>query len=49
MPQKAVKGQARADFLANHPVSGTSKLYDDLPCELTEVNLINPSLEEQVW
>jgi len=25
MPQKAIKGQAVADFLANHPTLGTSK------------------------
>ena len=49
MPQKGVKGKAVADFLADHPVPGTSKLYDDLPDEITEVNLINASSEEQVW
>jgi len=38
-----------ADFLADHPIPGTSKLYDDLPDEIAEVNLINTSLEEQVW
>jgi len=31
MPQKAIKGQAVANFLADHPVLGTSKLYEDLP------------------
>ena len=49
MPQKAIKGQAVADFLADHPVLGTSKLYDDLPDEIAEVNLINISSKEQVW
>ena len=49
MPQKAVKGQARADFLANHPVSGTSKLYDDLPNKIAEVCVTHTSSEEQVW
>jgi len=44
-----IKNQAVADFLANHPVSGTSKLYDDLPDEIAEVNLINVSSKEQVW
>jgi len=38
-----------ADFLADHLVSGTSKLYVDLPDEIAEVNMINASLEEQVW
>jgi len=49
MPQKTIKGQAVTDFLADHPVSGTSKLYNDLPDEIAEVNLINVSSEEQVW
>ena len=48
-PQKPIKGHNVADFLVDHPVSGTSKLYDDLPDEITEVNLINASSEEQVW
>jgi len=42
-----VKGVA--DFLTDHPVSGTSKFYDDLPDEIAEVNSINASSEEQVW
>jgi len=37
MPHKAVKGQAMVDFLANHLVSGSSKLYDDLLDEIAEV------------
>jgi len=49
MPQKAIKGQALADFLAYHLVLGTSKLNDDLSDEIAEVNVINASLEEQVW
>jgi len=49
MSQKAVKGQAVVDFLADHPVLGTSKLYDDLPDKIAELNLINASSEEQVW
>jgi len=44
-----VKGQAATDFLADHPVPGTSKLYDNLPDEITKVNWISASLEEQVW
>jgi len=31
IPQKAIKGQAVADFLADHAVTESSKLYDDLP------------------
>jgi len=38
-----------ADFLADHPVPETSKLYVDLPDEIAEVNLINASSKEQVW
>ena len=34
---KAVKGQAVANFLADHSVSISSKLYDDLPDEVAEV------------
>jgi len=37
------------DFLANHPVSGSSKVYDDLPDEIAEVNVTHVSSEEQVW
>jgi len=46
MPQRAIKGQAGADFLAEHPVPETSKLYDDLSIEIVEVNLINAFSEE---
>ena len=38
MPQKAVKEHAMADLLVDHPVLGSSKLYDDLPHEIAEVN-----------
>ena len=36
MPQKAIKGQALADFLADHPVLESSKLYEDIPDEIPE-------------
>ena len=49
VPQKAIKGQAMVDFLADHLVLETSKLYDDLSDEIAEVSLINASLEVQVW
>ena len=49
MPQKAVKEQAVADFLADYPISENSKLYADLSDKITEVNAINTSSEEQVW
>ena len=34
LPQKAVNGQAVADFLAEHPVPRMTKLYEDLPDEV---------------
>ena len=49
MPQKAIKGLAMEDFLADHPIPETSKLYGNLPNKIIEVNLINAFLEEQVW
>jgi len=49
MPQKKIKGQTVPDFLANHPISKSSKFYDDLLDEITEVNASHVSLEEQVW
>jgi len=49
MQQKAIKGQVVANFLADHPVSGCSKLYDDLLNEIAEVNVIHISSEDQVW
>jgi len=49
IPQKAIKGQAVADFRTDHPVPETSKLYDKLPDEIVVVNLINASSEEQMW
>ena len=46
VPQKAVKGQALADFLAAHPVPKSSKLHEDIPDEIFESNMI---LEDEVW
>ena len=37
--QKAVKGQAVVDFLAEHPDPRATKLYEDLPDEVAEVCL----------
>ena len=39
VPQKAVKGQAFADFLAAHPVSEMSKLHTDISDEVIEANM----------
>ena len=49
MPQKAIKGQALADFLADHPVLESSKLYKDIPDEIAEACMTQMSFEEQVW
>ena len=45
VPQKAIKGQALADFLAAHPVSESSKLHDILD-EVIEVNITSI---DDVW
>ena len=39
VPQKAVKGQALADFLAAHPVPESSKLHEDILDEVFEFNI----------
>jgi len=46
VPQKAVKGQALADFLAAHPVSESLKLHEDIPDEIFESNMISA---DEVW
>jgi len=43
------EGQAMADFLANHPILESLKLYDDLSDEIAEDNATHVSPEEQVW
>ena len=45
LPQKAVKGQAVADFLAEHPDPRVTKHYEDLPDEVVRVCLTQMSLE----
>ena len=37
MPQKVIKGQAVADFLVDHLVPETLKLYDDLLHDIAEL------------
>ena len=44
--QKAVKGQALADFLAAHPVPKTSKLHVDIPDEVIKANSTS---KDDVW
>ena len=45
IPQKAIKGQALADFLANHPVPDDSPLLSELPGE--EILLMED--DSQYW
>ena len=45
-PQKAVKSQALAEFLAAHPVPEGSKLHEDIPYEVFESNITS---EAKVW
>ena len=49
LPQKAIKGQAVADFLAEHPDPRATKLYDDLPDEVVEACQTQTPFEGQVW
>lgn len=44
-PQKETKGQAIADFLAEHPISENSKLQGDILDEV-EMNMFS---KEQMW
>jgi len=46
VPQKAIKGQALADFLAAHPILKTSKLHGDIPDEVIEANMTS---KDEVW
>ena len=49
LPQKAVKGQAMADFLAEHPDPRVTKLNEDFPDEVAEVCLTQTSFGGQIW
>ena len=46
VPQKAVKGQALADFLVAQTISESSNLHEDIPDEIFEFNMIS---EDEVW
>ena len=46
IPQKAVKSQALAEFLAAHPVPEHSKLHEDISDEVFESNITS---EDEVW
>jgi len=47
MPQKVMKGQTMADFLAEYPFSRSTKLYEDFPDEIVDC-MTQTSFEEQV-
>jgi len=49
LPQNAIKGQAVADFLAEYLDPRTTKLYENLLDEITEVCMAQTAFEEQVW
>jgi len=49
LPQKAVKKQAVAVFLAEHPDPRTTTLYKDLPNEIVKVCMAQTPFKEQVW
>ena len=44
-----MKGQAVADFLAEHLDPKATKLYENLPDEVAEVCMTQTSFEGQVW
>ena len=46
VPQKAIKSQALTDFLAAHPISESSKLYEDIPDEVIKGNITS---SDYVW
>jgi len=48
LPQKAVKGQAVVDFLAEHPNPRVTELYEDLPDEVADCQT-QTSFEGQIW
>ena len=49
LPQKVMKAQAVADFLAEHSDLRTTKLYEDLQYEIAEACKTQTTFEEQVW
>jgi len=49
LPQKVMKGQVVADFLAEHLDPRATELYEDLPDEVAKVCLTQTSFVRQVW
>src|SRR4051812_47625461 len=48
LPQKAIKGQSIANFMAENPVFGSEKLYEDIPDEMAKAHVVQTTLEDQV-
>jgi len=46
VPQKAIKGQALADFLVAQPVLESSKLHEDILNEVIEANITS---SDDIW
>lgn len=46
VPHREVKGQAIANFLAEHPILENSKLHNSITDEVTQANLVD---EEYIW
>src|SRR4051812_38901418 len=44
LPQKAIKGQAIANFMAENPTPGSGTLYEDILDESVEVQLAQTTL-----
>jgi len=49
VPQKTIKGQALADFLAAHPVPESSKLHEDIWDKVIEANITSSDDEWQMF
>lgn len=49
LPQKVVKGHVLANSVVDNPGLKLTKLYEDLPDEVTEVFMTRTSFESQVW
>ena len=49
LPQKDVKGQAVADFLAEHPDPRVTELNEDFPNKVAEVCQTQTFFEGQIW
>lgn len=46
LSQKAIKGQALTNFLAENPTFGLDKLYEDISDEIVEVHAVQTTFED---